>query len=71
VLLGTLSGVPVAERNRDISRGQLWLVRSAGPGFDGDDEQAGEQQHDAGRVEGLVEGERVLDGRRSGQVAAC
>lgn len=71
VLLGMLSGLPVAERYRDISRGQLWLVRSAGPGFHCDNEQACEQQHDAGSVEGLVEGERMLDRRRSGQVAAC
>lgn len=71
MLLGAVSSVPVAERNRNVPRGQLWLVRSAGPGFHGDDEQAGEQQDDAGGVEGLVEGKRVLDGRRSGQVAAC
>lgn len=71
MLLGVLSVLSVAERYRDISRWQLWLVRSAGPGFHGDNEQAGEQQHDAGGVKGLIEGERVLYRRRSGQVAAC
>jgi hypothetical protein len=31
-------------------------VRSAGPGFHGDNEQAGKQQHNADSVQGLVEG---------------
>lgn len=49
-LLGILSAVAVAERYRDIVRGQLWLVRSTGPGFHCNHEQAGKQQHDTGGV---------------------
>lgn len=71
MLLGALAAVAVAEWYRDISRWQLWLVRSAGPGFHGNNEQAGEQQHKASSVQGLVEGEGIFYGRRSGQVAAC
>ena len=71
LLLGVVSAMGVVERYCDISRGQLWLVRSARAGVEGNEQQAGEQQHDAGRVQGLVEGKRVFDGRRSRQVAAC
>lgn len=63
--------MPVAQRNGDVARGRVRLGGAGGPGVNCDDGQAGEQQDDGEGVQRLVEGERVVDGRRGAQVARC
>jgi hypothetical protein len=60
--------LPVAERYRNISRRQVRLRGAVSPGFDCDDGEARQQQHDGDGVQRLVKGERVVDGRRGAQV---
>jgi hypothetical protein len=63
--------LPMAERDRDVPGRRRWLRGAAPPGFNGDDGEACQQQHDGDSVQRLVEGERVVDGRRGAQVAGC
>jgi hypothetical protein len=70
-LFSLLSALAVAERYRDVSRRQVWLCRAVPPGFNCDDGEARQQQHHGDGVQRLVEGERVVDGRRGAQVPGC
>jgi hypothetical protein len=64
--------VAVAKRNGDISRRQRELgCRAVPPGFNCNDSEARQQQHDGDGVQRLVESERVVDGRCGAQVARC
>lgn len=58
----------VAQRDGDISDWRPGLRMSGQPGFNCDDSEASQQQHGADGVQGLVEGEGVVDGRGSAQV---
>jgi hypothetical protein len=68
------SGPPalaVAEWYRDVSGRRRWLRAATCPGFNGDNGQARQQQHDGDGVQRLVKGERVVDGRCGAQVSRC
>jgi hypothetical protein len=66
------SALPIAEGDRDVSgRRRRLLCASASPGFNSDNGEAGQQQHDGDGVQRLVEGERVVDGRCGAQVTGC
>ena len=69
--LFSASALRVSERYRYIARRQVRLRGAVSPGFDCDDGEARQQQHDGGRVQRLVKGERVVDGRRGTQVTRC
>jgi hypothetical protein len=70
-LFGGPSALPIAQRDRDVPRRRRWLRGAARPGFNSDDGEARQQQHDGDGMQRLVEGERVVDGRRGAQVAGC
>lgn len=49
------------------------MMRAAagGPGFNGNEDKAGEKQNEGGGVQRLVEGKGVVDGGWGGQVGRC
>jgi hypothetical protein len=68
-LLAGRPALAMAQRNGDVSPRRLRLRAAEGPRFDGDDGEPGQQQQCGDGVQRLVEGERVVDGRRGAQVA--
>lgn len=65
------SALSVSERYRNISRRQVRLRSAVSPGFDCDNGEARQQQHDGDGVQRLVKSERVIDWRRGAQVTRC
>ena len=63
----------IAERDGNVSRREVrWCGAVAvSPGLNCDDGEARQQQHDGDGVQRLVQGERVVDGRRGAEVSGC
>lgn len=81
-LLAGVAGLDIVESECDVGcSGRLGLVMvvivmgivsaTGRPGLSGDESEAGQEQEDSDRVQGLVEGKRVVYGSWGAQIGRC
>jgi len=61
-LFGGASVRDIVQCDGNVPRRRRRVSSARGPGFNCDEGKAGEEQHNASRVQRLVKGERVVDG---------